>query len=132
MPIKDEDIVISFLSWILYLQVTYQKMKLPISSHNNQAEHHAPYHHAVCQHKLVALCPDLSVQLPASLLLVAAFVVPVGVALSFAAGRRTAVVAAEAHIAAAVVAVADSQHCIAAVAAAVLGRSLLERTCCLS
>jgi len=103
-------------------------MKWPISSHNNQAEHHAPYHHAVCQHKLVALCPDLSVQLPASLL-VAAFVVPVGVALSFAAGRRTAVVVAEAHIAAAVV--ADSQHCIAAVAA-VLGRSLLERTCCLS
>jgi len=130
MPIKDEDIIISFLSWILYLQITYQKMKWPISSHNNQAEHHAPYHHAVCQHKLVALCPDLSVQLPVSLLLVAAFVVPVGVALSFAAGRRTVVVVvAEAHIAAA--AVADSQHCIAAVAA-VLGRSLLERTCCLS
>ena len=98
-------------------------MKWPISSHNNQVGHHEPCHHAECQHKLVALCPDPSVPL----VYVAVFVAPVGVALSFVAeqawGRRIVVAAAGEHIAAAV---ADSQHYT--VAAVVLGRSLLERT----
>lgn len=58
--------------------------------------------------------------------LAAAFVVPAGVALSFAAGqeRHTVAVAGE-HTA---VAAAGSQHYTAA-AVAVLDRILLERTC---
>ncbi len=109
-------------------QFTHQKMKWPISSHNNQVEHHAPYHHAECQHKLVEACPAPSV-LPVSLpLVVAAFVEPVGVALSFAAAGRIVAAAAVAGERTAA-AVADIQHYIAA-AVAVLGRILLERTCC--
>ncbi len=101
-------------------------MKWPVSSHNNQAGHHVPYHHAECQHKLVALCSDPLV-LPVSLL-VAAFVVPVGVALSFVAELRRRIVAAAFAAAVAgehTAAVADSQHYTVA---AVLGRSLLEHT----
>jgi hypothetical protein len=100
-------------------------MKWPISSHSNQAGHHAPCHHAECQHKLVALCSDPLV-LPVSL------VVPVGVALSFVAEQRRRIVAAASAAAGEQIAVvvaaaaADSQHYTVA---EVLDRSLLERTC---
>ena len=96
-------------------------MKWPISSHSNQAEHHAPCHHAECQHKLVEPCSDLLVAASVSVVLV-------GVAPSFAAAeqeRRIVVAAVGEHTAAAV---ADSQHYTAA-AVVVLDRILLERTC---
>ena len=97
-------------------------MKWPISSHNNQAEHHAPCHHAVCQHKSVEPCSDLLVVAAVSV------VVLVGVAPSFAAAEqeRCIVVAAVGEHTAAV---ADSQHYTAAAAVVVLDRILLERTC---
>jgi len=114
-----EDIVIPLKLSPIKLQITYQKMKWPISSHSNQAGHHVPCHHAECQHKLVALCSDPLV-LPVSL------VVPVGVARSFVAEQSIVAAASAAageHIA--VVAAADSQHYTVA---EVLDRSLLERT----
>ena len=98
-------------------------MKWPISSHSNQAEHHAPCHHAVCQHKLVEPCSDLLVAASVSVVLV-------GVAPSFAAAaeqERCIVVAAVGEHTAAVV--ADSQHYTVAAAVVVLDRILLERTC---
>lgn len=95
-------------------------MKWPISSHNNQAEHHAPCHHAEYQHKLVEPCSDLLV---VAVVIVAVVVV---VAPSFAAAeqeRRIVVVAAAFGEHTAAVA-ADSQHYTAAA-----DRILLERTC---
>ena len=97
-------------------------MKWPISSHSNQAEHHAPCHHAECQHKLVEPCSDLLVAASVSVVLV-------GVAPSFAAAEQEhhiVVAAVGEHTAAAV---ADSQHYTAAAAVVVLDRILLERTC---
>ena len=95
-------------------------MKWPISSHNNQAEHHAPCHHAVCQHKLVEPCSDLLVVAAVSV------AVLVEVAPSFAAAEQerrivAVVVAVGGHTAAVA---ADSQHYTAAA-----DRILLERTC---
>ena len=101
----------------------------PTSSHNNQAEHRAPYHHVGYQHELAAACSD-----PLQAVVVAAASVePAVVALaSFVAelGHRIAAAAAAAaaaaveHIAAAA---ADNQHCTAV--EAVLARSLpVDRT----
>ena len=87
----------------------------PTSSHNNQAEHRAPYHHVGYQHELAAACSD-----PLQAVVVAAASVePAVVALaSFVVelGHRIAVAAA-----------ADNQHCTAV--EAVLARSLpVDRT----
>lgn len=97
----------------------------PTSSHNNQAEHRAPYRHVGYQHELAAACSD-----PLQAVVVAAVSVePAVVALaSFVVelGHRIAVAAAAAveHIAAAA---ADNQHCTAV--EAVLARSLpVDRT----
>ena len=83
----------------------------PTSSHNNQAEHRAPYHHVGYQHELAAACSD---PLQAAVVALASFVVELG--------HRIAAAAAVEHIAA-----ADNQHCTAV--EAVLVRSLpVDRT----
>ena len=112
--------IVELINIFEYLKifVTHQKMKWPISSHNNQAEHHAPCHHAVCQHKLVEPCSDL---------LVAAVIVGVAPSFAAAAEQERRIVAVAAAAGAHTAAVADSQHYTAAVV--VLDRILLERTC---
>ena len=98
----------------------------PTSSHNNQAEHRAPYHHVGYQHELAAACSD-----PLQAVVVAAASVePAVVALaSFVAelGPRIAAAAAAAAVEHIAAAAADNQHCTAV--EAVLVRSLpVDRT----
>lgn len=94
----------------------------PTSSHNNQAEHRAPYHHVGYQHELAAACSDLL----QAVVVAAASVEPAVVALaSFVVELGHRIAAAVEHIAAA--AAADNQHCTAV--EAVLARSLpVDRT----
>lgn len=98
----------------------------PTSSHNNQAEHRAPYHHVGYQHELAAACSDrlqavvdAAVSVEPAVVALASFVVELGHRIAVAAAA-----AAVEHIAAAA---ADNQHCTAV--EAVLARSLpVDRT----